>query len=149
MRRLIPLLLLSTACAGAPEPAPSPAPEFFAAPDTALRSLPFTEAVAVGNTLYLAGQIGVIPGTLTLVPGGLEAEATQALENIKGVLARHGSSLDRVVKCTVFLADMKEWADFNVVYRRYFKPPFPARSAVGSNGIALGARVEVECIAVR
>jgi 2-iminobutanoate/2-iminopropanoate deaminase len=150
MRRLIPLLLLSVGCSVAPNSATSPAPEFFVAPDSALRALPFSEAVAVGNTLYLSGQIGVVPGTLALVPGGLEAEAAQAMENIKGVLERHGSSLDKVVKCTVFMADMAEWPAFNAVYRRYFSAGrYPARSAFGSNGLALGARVEVECIAVR
>ena len=150
MRRLIPLLLLSAAaCAGAQAPEATPAPAFYAAPDSALRTLPFSEAVAADGFLFLSGQIGVVPGTLSVVPGGLEAEATQALENIKGVLERHGSSLDKVVKCTVFMADMKEWPDFNVVYRRFFTAPYPARSAVGSNGLALGARVEVECIAAR
>ena len=150
MRRLTPfLLVLTAACAGAPEPEEHPAPEFFAAADTVLRRFPFSEAVAVGDLLFLSGQIGNLPGTVTLVPGGLEPEATQTLENIRGVLERHGSSLDRVVKCTIFMADMKEWAAFNEIYQRFFKAPYPARSAVGSNGIALGARVEVECIAVR
>jgi 2-iminobutanoate/2-iminopropanoate deaminase len=112
------------------------------------QSLPFSEAVRVGNTLYLAGQIGNAPGTLKLVPGGMRAEARQVMENIKAILERHGSSLDRVVKCTVFLADMKEWAAFNELYREYFRTHLPARSALGANGLALGARVEVECIAV-
>jgi 2-iminobutanoate/2-iminopropanoate deaminase len=112
------------------------------------QSLPFSEAVRVGNTLYLSGQIGTAPGTLKLVPGGTLAEARQVMENIKTVLQRHGSSLDRVVKCTVFLTDMKDWPAFNGVYREYFKKNLPARSALGANGLALGARVEVECIAV-
>jgi reactive intermediate/imine deaminase len=133
------------ACATAPRPAPAPA--FFPAPDSALRSLPFSEAVQVGDLLFLSGQIGVAPGTLALVPGGMEAEATQALANIKGVLERHGSSLGQVVKCTIFLADMHDWPAFNAVYRQTFKPPYPARSALGANGLALGARVEIECIA--
>ena len=80
MRRLTFLLLAAVACAPA---ATAPAPEFFAAPDSALRSLPFSEAVAVGDILYLSGQIGSVPGALTVVPGGLPAEAAQALENIK------------------------------------------------------------------
>jgi 2-iminobutanoate/2-iminopropanoate deaminase len=112
------------------------------------QSLPFSEAVRVGNTLYLSGQVGTAPGTLELVPGGALAEARQVMENIKAVLGRHGSSLDHVVKCTVFLADMKDWPAFNDVYRQYFKKNLPARSALGANGLALGARVEVECIAV-
>jgi reactive intermediate/imine deaminase len=115
-----------------------------------MRTLPFSEAVQVGDLLFLSGQIGAVPGTLTLAPGGLEGEAAQAMENIKTVLLRHGSSLDRVVKCTVFLADMRDWPAFNAVYRRYFTPGhYPARSALGASGLALGAKVEVECIASR
>ena len=125
-------------------------PAFLPAPDSALRTLPFSEAVQVGDLLFLSGQVGNLPGTLTLAPGGIEGEGVQVMENIKAVLARHGSSLDRVVKCTVFLADMREWPAFNAVYRRYFTPGrYPARSALGANGLALGARVEVECIASR
>lgn len=125
------------------------APEFYPAADSALRTLPFSEAVAVGDLLYLSGQIGVAPGTLTLVPGGLEPEAVQTMENIKGVLERRGSSMDKVVKCTIFLADMKEWPAFNEVWKRYFSGTYPARSAFGANEIVLGARVEVDCIASR
>ena len=101
----------------------------------------------LGDTLYLSGQLGNQPGTLTLVPGGMDAEAKQALENMKAIVERHGSSLDQVVKCTVFLADIKEWPAFNVIYRSYFKKNLPARSALAASGLALGARVEVECIA--
>ena len=143
-------LALAGCASTASPPATSPvAPIHFGSPDSALRTLPFSEAVQVGDLLFLSGQIGVAPGTLTLVPGGLEAEAAQALENIKSVLGRHGSSMDRVVKCTVFLADMVDWPAFNVIYRRYFTGPIPARSALGANGLALGAKVEVECIASR
>ena len=146
MHRLVGVLMAAALLGCVP---PRRAPEFHPAPDPALRALPFSEAVAVGDVLYLSGQIGVVPGTLTLVPGGMPAEARQALENIKGVLARHGSSLDRVVKCTIFLADMKDWPEFNAVYREFFTAPYPARSALGANGLALGARVEVECVATR
>ena len=100
-----------------------------------------------GNLLFLSGQIGVVPGTLNLVPGGLQPEAEQALANIRAIVERHGSSMDQVVKCTVFLADMREWGDFNEVYRKAFTGKLPARSALGTSGLALGARVEVECIA--
>jgi reactive intermediate/imine deaminase len=110
--------------------------------------LPFSEAVRVGDTLYLSGQIGVKPGTLELVAGGMEAEARQTLQNIRAVLRAHGSDLDDVVKCTVMLADIAEWGAFNEVYTQFFEAPFPARSALGANGLALGARLEVECIAV-
>ena len=108
---------------------------------------PFSPAVRVGNLLFLAGQIGTDTSN-RLVAGGLEAEARQTMDNIKDVLEKTGSSLDRVAKCTVFLADMKEWPAFNEIYKTYFPKNYPARSALGATGLALGARVEVECIAV-
>lgn len=111
--------------------------------------LPFSEAVRVGDTLYLSGQVGVQPGTMGLVPGGIEAEALQTLKNIETVLQTHDLSLSALVKCTVMLADIAEWPAFNAVYQSFLKKPYPARSAFGSNGLALGARVEVECIAAR
>ncbi len=112
-------------------------------------NLPFSEAVRVGNLVFLSGQIGNVPGTLGLAPGGIEAEAKQVMENIKTSLAAHGLSMGHVVKCTVMLADMKEWGAFNKVYQTYVTAgSFPARSAYGSSGLAFNARVEVECIAV-
>ena len=109
--------------------------------------LPLSEARRVGDLLLLSGQLGLIPGTLQLVPGGLAAEARQALDNIRAVLEAHGASLRDVVKCTVLLADVAEWAAFNEVYKTYFQqPPLPARSAYGVS-LALGARVEIEAIA--
>lgn len=111
-------------------------------------TLPFSEAVRVGNLLILSGQIGNRPGALELVPGGIAEESRQVMENIRTTLAAHGSSLQDVVKCTVMLADMADWPAFNEIYRGFFTPPYPARSALGANGLALGARVEVECLAV-
>jgi reactive intermediate/imine deaminase len=139
------LALTLAACGSTPVKAP---PEFLSSPQGAALKLPFSEAVRAGGFLILAGQIGNIPGTRDLAPGGIGPESRQVMDNIKAVLARHGSSLDDVVKCTVFLADMAEWPAFNEVYRTYFPSGrFPARSALGANGLALGARVEVECIA--
>lgn len=112
-------------------------------------TLPFSEAVQVDNTLYLSGQIGVQPGTMALVPGGMQAEARRTLENIEITLNTYGYAREHVVKCLVMLADIGEWGDFNAVYQTFFSPPYPARSALGANGLALGARVEVECMAVR
>ena len=108
--------------------------------------LPFSEAVRVGTMLYLSGAMG-IDATGVLVPGGIEAETRQALANIRSVLERHGSSMDRVVKCTVMLADMEEWAAMNRVYIEHFSMDLPARSAFGVSGLALGGRVEIECVA--
>ena len=142
------LAALAAASIGLSTAAGAADPQFFPSPDPALAALPFSEAVRSGDLLFLSGQIGAVPGKLAVVPGGLEAEARQALANIKAILERHGSSMDRVVKCTVFLADMKDWPAFNGVYREFFARNLPARSALGANGLALGARVEVECIAV-
>ena len=108
--------------------------------------LPFSEAVRVGSMLYLSGAMG-IDATGALVPGGIEAETRQALANIRSVLERHGSSMDRVIKCTAMLADMGEWAAMNRVYIEQFSMNLPARSAFGVSGLALGGRVEIECIA--
>ncbi len=109
--------------------------------------LPFSEAVRVGHMLYLSGQLGFDPETSSLVEGGIGPETRQTMENIKAALEKHGSSLAEVVKCTVFLADIKEWAAMNEVYITYFPSNPPARSALGSSGLALGARTEIECMA--
>jgi 2-iminobutanoate/2-iminopropanoate deaminase len=109
--------------------------------------LPFSEAVQLGDVLYVSGQIGNLPGTLTLAPGGIVPESRRALENVRGILERHGASLESVVKCTIFLADIADWKAFNEVYREFFRTNLPARSALGASGLALGARVELECIA--
>jgi 2-iminobutanoate/2-iminopropanoate deaminase len=109
--------------------------------------LPFSEAVRVGNVLYLAGAMGFDMTTMLLVPGGVEAETRKALENIRGTLERHGSSLDKVVKATVFLADMSEWEKMNAVYVTYFNKHLPARSAFGGVVLAKGGRVEIEVVA--
>ena len=109
--------------------------------------LPFSDAVRAGGLLFQSGKIGNLPGQMELVPGGIQAETRQTLEHIKAGFAEHGVGMDRVVKCTVFLADMKEWAAMNEVYVQYFPAGKPARSALGANGLALGARVEIECIA--
>jgi reactive intermediate/imine deaminase len=109
--------------------------------------LPFSEAVRVGDVIYLSGAIGIDTGG-SLVPGGIVAETRQAMTNLRAVLERHGSSLDRVVKCTVMLADMGEWAAMNGVYVEFFPTNLPARSAFGASGLALGSRVEIECVAM-
>ncbi|MGI9203473.1 MAG: RidA family protein [Woeseiaceae bacterium] len=112
------------------------------------QNLPFSAAVRVDNMLYLSGVIGTDPGAATLspMPGGVAAETRRAMEIIRDELETFGSSMDRVVKCTIFLADMNEWGAMNEVYVTFFDTP-PARSALGANGLAIDARVEIECIA--
>ena len=110
--------------------------------------LPFSTAVRVGNMIYLSGQIGTPPGSRQLAPGGVGPETRQTLENIKRVLEHAGSSMDRVVKCTAFLQDIADYAAMNEVYATFFPEDPPARSTVAGSGLALGARVEIECMAV-
>jgi 2-iminobutanoate/2-iminopropanoate deaminase len=124
-------------------------PEFLNSGKVYPANLPLSEAVRVDNTLLLSGQIGVQPGTLELVPGGIKAQARQTMTNIKTTLEAHGYSMRDLVKCTVMLADIKEWSEFNEVYKTFFTDRYPARSAFGANGLALGAKVEVECIAYK
>lgn len=112
-----------------------------------MKGLPFSEAVRVGDMLYLSGQLG-IDESRKVVPGGIGPETRQTMENIKATLERHGSSLDLVIKATVMMADMKEWPEMNKIYVTYFPNHLPARSAFGATGLALGARVEIECIAL-
>jgi 2-iminobutanoate/2-iminopropanoate deaminase len=121
-----------------------PAVEHFGKPTLNGKPLPFSEAVRVGDILYLSGQIGFGPdGKL---PDGVEAQTKQAMENIGGVLKRAGLTYADIFHCTAFLADMKDWPAFNAVYVPYFpEGKMPARSAFGANGLALGARLEIEC----
>lgn len=109
--------------------------------------LPFSEAVRVGDLLFLSGQLGTQPGGLGLIEGGAQAETRQTMENIGAVLKRNDLSFDRVVKCTLFLADIDDWPAVNEVYATYFGENPPARSALAASGLALGAKVEIECIA--
>jgi 2-iminobutanoate/2-iminopropanoate deaminase len=127
---------------------PAAAPAAVHAPSEG--GLPFSPVVRVGPTLYLSGQIGTTSmSPPALVAGGIEAETRQTMENIKGVLAKNGASMDDIVKCTVMMADMREWAAMNVVYASYFPKHKPARSSFATAGLALGARVEIECLAYR
>lgn len=112
-----------------------------------LPGLPFSTATRVGNVLYLSGQIGTLPGSRQLADTGIAGQTQQTLENIKTVLAHAGSSMDRVFKCTVFLVNIADFAKMNEVYATYFPKDPPARSTVAGSGLALGARVEIECLA--
>ena len=143
--RFIPIvfvgLLLSSACSHATR-----APEFLAA--TRGPERPFSPAVRANGFLFLAGQLGT-DSTGKVVSGGIGPETRQTMTNIRELVTRSGLSMDRVVKCTVFLADMREWGAMNEVYVTFFGAgKRPARSAFGTTGLALDARVEIECLAV-
>lgn len=146
MRSAIAVLAL-LACAGSAFSADKPEVEYLTSEATTKLNLPFSEAVRVGNVLYLSGMVGIAPGTRTIVEGGIEAETRQIFDSMKAVLERNGSSLDHVFKCTVMLNDMSEWPKLNAVYVTYFKKNLPARSAMGVTALALGAKVEIECLA--
>ncbi len=121
--------------------------EWLNPPGTDASTRPFSTAVRVDNMLYLSGALGIVPGGGVLAEGGIQAETRQTLDNISASLSMFGSSMENVVKCTVFLADIAEWGAMNEVYMTYF-PNKPARSAVGNSGLGLDARVEIECMAV-
>ena len=128
-------------------PAAAGSPAYQTLPERAGLNLPYSDAVRAGNLLFLSGTIGAAPPSRRPVEGGVGAETRQALENVKANLEAHGSSLDRVVKCSVFLADISDFERMNAVYREYFPANKPARTTVGVSGLPMGARVEIECIA--
>ena len=110
---------------------------------------PYSQAVEAGNTLYVSGQLPINPATGLFAEGGIKELTAQSLTNMKAILEAAGMSFDNVVKTTVFLADTADFADMNEVYAQFFAAPFPARSAVAVKTLPKGARVEIECIAVR
>ena len=140
-RLVLTAFLLAAAGCGA---ARSPSPEYLIAGGNP--ALPFSPAVRVGTMLYLAGQVGTDQDG-RLVAGGIREETRQTMTNIRQVLERNGSSLDRVVKCLVMLADIREWGAMSEEYVKFFPIHRPARSAFAGTGLALGARVEIECMA--
>ncbi|MEH6595266.1 MAG: Rid family detoxifying hydrolase [Colwellia polaris] len=145
---IAPLLFHNMACAKQLQNVASePKNVEFLNTKPASKTLPFSEAVRVENTLYLSGQIGIDPKTSKLAKGGVIAETNQTLTNIQQVLKSHGYDMQNVVKCTVMLTNIADFAAFNRVYTRFFSPPYPARSAFAVNKLALNATVEVECIA--
>ena len=136
--------LLAACAASARQPAKV---EFLDSGKVLPGNLPFSEAVRVDGMLYLSGQVGIKPGTMKLVPGGLAEETRQTMNNIKATLEANGLTMRDLVKCTVMLSDISKWAEFNVVYKSFFVDRYPARSAMGVNGLALGAQVEIDCVA--
>ena len=147
MTRTIALLCITLACAACTQ-IQNTHLEPLSTPEHNSRNLPFSQAVKAGGFIFLSGEIGTLPGSMELVPGGIKAETRQIMENMSATLTRIGASMDDVVKCTVFIEEMSMWPQMNEVYVTYFPNHKPARSAVGADGIALGGAVEIECIAL-
>ncbi|MEH6409126.1 MAG: Rid family hydrolase [Hyphomonas sp.] len=110
--------------------------------------LPFSKAVMAGDTIYLSGELGIDPETNALVPGGTGPETTQIFANLERTLNTFDADLSDLVKCTVFLGDMADYAEMNAAYKAALPNPKPARATVGVSGLALGANLEIDCIAV-
>jgi 2-iminobutanoate/2-iminopropanoate deaminase len=108
---------------------------------------PYSQAVRAGPWLFSAGQIGLDPTTGAFVGPDVESQARRAMENLQAVLERAGASMNDVVKTTIFLADMADFATVNEIYGSYFQPPYPARSTVAAAQLPKGARVEIEVVA--
>lgn len=108
---------------------------------------PYSQAIKVGNLVYTSGQIPINPATGNFVEGGIKEQTRQSLTNIKAILEEAGLSMNNVVKTTVFLADMNDFADMNSVYAEFFAEPYPARSAVAVKTLPKGALVEIEVVA--
>ena len=124
--------------------------EYFTLEDNLGFDFPFSDATIVDDVIYVSGQIGNPLGKNELVPGGVRQETRQAMENIETILLALGSSMDKVFKCTCMLSDMADWSEMSEEYIRFFEQDRkPSRSAFAGSGLALGARVEIECWAIR
>lgn len=145
--RFLKLVLMLAAFTAVVPPAAAQR-QFVNTPGMHPQGLPFSDAVQVGDTLYLSGNIGLDPKTAT-VPDDFTDEARQALKNLGAVLKTAGFDYKDVVKVNVFPVDMNRFNDWNKVYQEFFTGDFPARSTVGVNGLAFGANLEVEMIAVK
>ena len=108
---------------------------------------PYSQAIRLGNLVYTSGQIPIDPATGVLVEGGIKEQTRQSLTNVKAILEEAGISMSQVVKTTVFLADMNDFADMNAVYAEFFTEPYPARSTVAVKSLPKGASVEIEVVA--
>lgn len=144
--RMLVLAALVTVAASCASLGP-PYPEFINV--TEPWPYPFSSAVRSGPYLFLSGQIGtkLVDGKPVLVSGGIEPETKQTFENIKAILEAAGSSMDKVVKCNVYLRDINDFAAMNEVYKAYFTTPFPARTTIQAGALPRGFAVEIECVA--
>ena len=124
--------------------------DYYSSKETKELDFPFSDATIVNNIIYVAGQVGNLPGTNKVVEGGIRAETRQTMKNIETVLTAVGSSLDKVFKCTCMLSDIGDWGIMSEEYKKFFdKDKKPSRSAFAGTGLALGAKIEIECWAIR
>jgi 2-iminobutanoate/2-iminopropanoate deaminase len=117
-------------------------------PGAVASGIPYSPAVIVDNTMYLSGALGVDPSTNTIVPGGIGPQTEQALTNIGGLLKVAGIDFNNVVKVTVLLDDINDWPAMNKIYEKFFKSHYPARAAYSVKNLPMGAKVEIEAVAV-
>ena len=146
MKNLYLAILFLASCSNS-QKAMAPNILYVQSDNTQKLNLPFSDLVVVDNMIYLSGSLGNIPGTMDIVPGGIRGETIQTMNNIKGSLNAIGANMDDIIKCTVMIDDISQWGIFNEEYIKFFPNHKPARSAFGAEGLALGAAVEVECIA--
>ena len=139
---IVPMLSLAAIACGS-----APSAREIIRPSGTTQLAPYSPAVRVGNLVFLSGTVGARPGTRELAPGGIAGETRQALENVRATLRAANLELRDVVKCTVFLTDMRDYDAMNVVYAEFFANEPPARSAIGVAALPISARVEIECVA--
>ena len=124
--------------------------DYYTSDNTKELDFPFSDATIVNNVIYVAGQVGNLPGNTEGVPGGIKEETKQTMKNIERILLALGSSMDKVFKCTCMLSDISEWAEMSEEYKKFFaEDKRPSRSAFAGSGLALGAKIEIECWAIR
>ena len=125
--------------------------EFFTSHESEKLGFPFSDATIVDNVIYVSGQVGNFPGTTKLISGGIGPETTQALNNIKSILDQAGSSSDNIFKCLCMLSDINDYSEMNNAYTMFFnsRDNLPSRSTFAGSGLALGAKIEIECWATK
>ena len=124
--------------------------DYYRSDSTKQLDFPFSDATIVNNVIYVSGQVGNLPGNTQVVPGGIKEETIQTMKNIERILLSLGSSMDKVFKCTCMLSDISEWGEMSEEYKKFFsEDKRPSRSAFAGSGLALGAKVEIECWAIK
>ena len=153
-KMIIAILIMTSSCEGTQTDnynnKPSTQIDYYVSENTKKLDFPFSDATIVNNIIYVSGQVGNIPGSNELVKGGIKEETRQTMKNIEGILTSLGSSMEKVFKCTCMLSDISEWGEMSAEYRKVFDDKKkPSRRAFAGTGLALGAKVEIECWAVK